>query len=965
MISQQCVKFIRLIIGATFFFILAVFSVHAIASEVEEINAAIQASGGKWVAGETRVSRLSPEQRSRLLGAVKPNIAASLQATPRVQAAPKVAANLPSSLDWRNYNGKNYVTSVKDQGVCGACWAFSTTAGLESQMLITENLNLDLSEETLLACDHKAGDCTGGYTDAASNYFVSTGLPAESCLPYDPDSVVPAACTVECDYYGSNEYKISDWDYVVSAYESPTVSELKNAVYAYGPIVALMNVYRDYDLYSGGIYKHVSGGFEGLHGILIVGYDDTDQCFIVKNSWDTDWGENGFFRIAYSEVTKANSNRSALAHDFGDYAIAYHRYGSVQVNITPAGAVSAGAQWNVDNGAWMNSGTVASDLQVGAHVIGFKTVSGYATPPEQSVTVSLGQTATINAVYSESLTVTIFPSTAVSAGAQWRVDGGTWNNSGATVYIGSGQHTVTFKDVAGWTTPDGQTFAIGSGDAATKTGTYTAIPSVADFTVDTTQGSAPLTVSFTDKSSGAVTSRQWNFGDGKTSSTQNPSHTYTDAGVYSVTLTVNGPGGSNAKTQSNYITVYAPPVATFTAVPVSGTVPLTVGFTDKSTGTVSSRQWDFGDGGGSTEQNPTHTYTTGGTYTVTLSVSGAAGTSTKTQSNFITVYTPALADFTASSTSGLAPLSVTFSDRSTGSVNTWKWNFGDGKTGTGQNASHKYTKAGTYNVTLTVSGPGGTNATTQTISVYTSPKANFKATPTSGLSPLTVNFTDKSTGTITGWLWNFGDNQTSTDRNPSHAYTNPGTYAVTLTATNPGGSSTKTLSKCVTVYAPAVAGFTAASTTGVVPAAIGFSDTSTGTISKWKWNFGDGKTSTQRNPTHTYSKGGGFSVTLTVSGKGGTSTVTQSNLVAISVVPKAAFVAKTVSVKVQVPVGFTDKSTGTISAWLWDFGDGQTSTDQNPSHAYTTAGTYGVTLTTTGPAGTSTKTRIGYIKVTQ
>jgi PKD repeat protein len=233
---------------------------------------------------------------------------------------------------------------------------------------------------------------------------------------------------------------------------------------------------------------------------------------------------------------------------------------------------------------------------------------------------------------------------------------------------------------------------------------------------------------------------------------------------------------------------------------------------------------------------------------------------------------------------------VYFSAQSTGSVNTWKWNFGDGKTSTSQNPSHKYTKAGTYTVTLTVSGSGGTNSKTQTISVYKAPKANFKATPTSGLLPLTVNFTDKSTGTITGWSWDFGDQQTGTDRNPSHTYTSPGTYTVVLTATNPGGSSTKTISKCVTVYAPAVAGFTASSTTGVAPAAIGFSDTSTGTISKWKWNFGDGKTSTQRNPTHTYSKGGTFSVTLTVSGKGGTSTLTQSNLITVYAASKASFV---------------------------------------------------------------------------
>jgi len=376
------------------------------------------------VAGETRVSQLPPEQKRMLAGALRPEFAAGLQSAPRAQALPKAAAALPATLDWRNYNGKSYVTSVKDQGNCGACWAFSTTAALESQMLITGNLNLDLSVETLLACSN-AGDCNGGYPDLASDYIRDSGLPAAACLPYQDSDDPPPACANNCDYGNSKVYQISEWDYVVAVLESPTVSELKNALYAYGPIAAQMNAYDDLGNYVSGVYTHVSGDFIGLHEILIVGYDDTQNCFIVKNTWGTDWGEKGFFQIAYSEVTRAGGALHTLDHDFGDYAMAYHRYGSVMVDISPVGAVAAGAQWNVDNGAWMNSGATLSNLTVGRHTVAFKNITGWGVPSSQPATIAMGETISLNGAY------LLPPPTVVS----FRIDNGKATASSQTVTL--------------------------------------------------------------------------------------------------------------------------------------------------------------------------------------------------------------------------------------------------------------------------------------------------------------------------------------------------------------------------------------------------------------------------------------------------------------------------------------------------------------------------------------------------
>lgn len=173
--------------------------------------------------------------------------------------------------------------------------------------------------------------------------------------------------------------------------------------------------------------------------------------------------------------------------------------------------------------------------------------------------------------------------------------------------------------------------------------TVTAVqPPTADFTADTTSGDKDLPVKFTENSTGSITSRSWDFGDGGTSTEQNPSHTYTEAGVYTVSLTVTGPGGSDTETKSDYITVTVPPapVAGFSTNVTNGDEDLLVTFADSSSGNITSWLWNFGDGTTSAEQNPSHTYTDAGTYTVTLTVTGAGGSDTEMKENYITVVPP-------------------------------------------------------------------------------------------------------------------------------------------------------------------------------------------------------------------------------------------------------------------------------------------------------------------------------------
>jgi PKD repeat protein len=321
-----------------------------------------------------------------------------------------------------------------------------------------------------------------------------------------------------------------------------------------------------------------------------------------------------------------------------------------------------------------------------------------------------------------------------------------------------------------------------------------------------TAGYAPFTVSFTDQSDGAVQSWLWDFGDGETSTQQNPQHTYQAADTYTVTLTATGPGGSDTAVRSNYITVSPqpdPPVADFTPAPLTGEAPLDVTFTDLSQGEIDTWTWSFGDGQGSNAQNPTHTYQTSGDYTVTLTVTGPGGTNVKTVVDCITVTTPPapVAAFTADPPEGTAPLPVLFTDESTGAITDWLWDFGDGTpTSSEQNPSHTYTAAGTHHVTLTVTGPGGSSDAFADILVAEPPPvADFVADVTTGAAPLTVQFTDLSTGSVTSWSWNFGDGQVSVEANPAHNYTAPGTYTISLTVDGDGGSDTETKAGYITV----------------------------------------------------------------------------------------------------------------------------------------------------------------------
>ncbi|WP_024480890.1 PKD domain-containing protein [Cellulophaga baltica] len=359
---------------------------------------------------------------------------------------------------------------------------------------------------------------------------------------------------------------------------------------------------------------------------------------------------------------------------------------------------------------------------------------------------------------------------------------------------------------------------------------------------DVTSGAPSLAVQFTgdtssDPDADDVLMYAWDFGDGTTATTANPSHTFTTVGTYDVTLTVtdNGTPALPSSEATITITVNAPanqaPTAVATSDIITGEVSLDVQFTgdtstDPNDGDVLTYAWDFGDGTTATTANPPHSFTTVGTYNVTLTVTdnGTPALSSSEVSLTITVTAPAnqapTAIATSDVTSGEASLDVQFTgdtstDPDAGDVLMYAWDFGDGTTATTANPSHSFTTVGTYNVTLSVTDNGTPALSSSEISLIITVTAPSNQAPTavatsdvtSGEASLDVQFTgdtssDPDTGDVLTYAWNFGDGNTATTANPSHTFTTADTYNVTLIVTDNGTPILNDISTIVITVAP-------------------------------------------------------------------------------------------------------------------------------------------------------------------
>lgn len=564
-----------------------------------------------------------------------------------------------------------------------------------------------------------------------------------------------------------------------------------------------------------------------------------------------------------------------------------------------------------------------------------------------------------------------------------------------------------------------------------------------DFTADVLQGCSPQVITFTANAPGA-TVYDWDLGNGANSSAANPGASYINPGFYTIRLRVTYPNGIvETVSKTNYIEIFDNPIANFTANPVQICAGESVDFTDLTQATsnpLTSWLWDFGDGDTGSVQQIRHTYTSPGTFTVTListDIRGCEGTEQKEA--LIQVNPKPDASFVADNALGCAPpFPVNFFSTGSGSAFTHTWDLGNGQTSTQVNPSTTFGQNGNYTITHIVSSslgcsdtvvkndlvnvgnvqvniqvsdsvacvgqevnffcgggfgsvvswdfgvPGGSSTDCNAVFTYRTPGlytvnvsildpsgCSFQATqqirvsvppiPDFSISdtllcdpPMISSFVNNSTGAVS-YVWDFGDGTTSTDVNPTHTFPTlpissqtgqPYFYDVKLTAYNADGCPASLQLNNSVITGQTAAFFIPTPAEGCAPldVLLGDRSISTSPVVSWFWDLGDGTTSTLRDVNHTYTDTGKYDVSLIITTLHGcTDTIVQRNVIQVGDPPIADFTANLNFACASNSIEFTNLSVGADSAF-WIFGDGLTSREYEPMHAYRDTGWMDVTL---------------------
>ncbi len=451
------------------------------------------------------------------------------------------------------------------------------------------------------------------------------------------------------------------------------------------------------------------------------------------------------------------------------------------------------------------------------------------------------------------------------------------------------------------------------------------------------------------------------------------------------------PGCDTLVTEVNEITIAGHPTAEFgldTNSVDSGCVPLTVTFIDKSSGPHDEWSWYFGDGDSSNDTNPTHTYDSASTYTVTLfirnyeGIDEEPGVDNEVKNRFIIVGTT-INSFTASPTVGCQGMEVTFAPIDYGGITEFSWDFGDGSpVSADSNPTHVYDTAGHYSCTLTVTGECGTKVIgyDSLIIVNPCPIARISAKPLYGCQPLTVTFIDSTDyqGADESTIsrdWRFAGDSANTD-SFQYIFEEPGRYIVTLTASSEGGVSTDTLDDTIVVWGSAFATITADGAVGLIQGCLDslwlfFVDFEAAipdsvmieSFDSLVWDFGDGKRSNPNDSmpvkvSHPYDSAGEYTIRLFSYGECNADTAIEHSVVKMVCVSwpfDNSLAGFTVTPDADTAAGiqgytsdvftFTDTTPGGMLGRNWNFGDNLSDTGMIVEHQYTDTGTYTVTLT--------------------
>lgn len=618
-------------------------------------------------------------------------------------------------------------------------------------------------------------------------------------------------------------------------------------------------------------------------------------------------------------------------------------------NFTNTSLNATTNNWNFGDGVGVTTTSPTHTYTaIGTYVVSLKTSNINGCIDSAKTTVVVNPSATANFAYSgatnctNNLTLVFNNQSTGNNSYLWNFGDGVNSSVVAPThtYSVAGTYTITLTAIN----------ASGCSDSVSQTVTFEPKP-IANFTiVGGTQCVNSNAYSFNNTSLNGLT-YLWNFGDGTTSTLQSPTHSYTTAGNYNVSLVVTGNAGCSATT-NNSLTVAAVPVVSFTLGNFNACVSNSVSLTNTTTG-ATNYTWDFGNGILSNQTNPTVTYSTAGVYTITLTATNASSCSSSA-SQKVTLLDKPVSSFTlvSATTQCVGNNSYAFVNNST-NASTYLWNFGDGTTSALNSPTHTYTGSGIFTVTLTVTNVNGCTATSSTtISLLAKPTASFNISNyNSCIDNKTINPINTSTN-ANSYVWNFGDGILSAVENPVHTYTNAGTYVVTLIASN-GNGCLDTIKKTITITNKPVSlfGIGGNSIQCLNGNSFTFVNYSTNAATS-VWDFGDGTTATANNTSHTYSTAGTYTITLTVTSATGC-TATSAQTVTVNVKPNASFTINNINQCLTNNLfSFTNTSVNIASVnYLWNFGDSNYTVQTNATKAYANAGNYTVTLTATDANG--------------
>jgi len=260
--------------------------------KLEALRAQARANGWTFQLGETPISHLPEEAYTGFHREANWKDLAPFVIPPHQHS-------LPATWDWRDKGALNPIRDQASPQYCGSCWAHGTVAALEAAIFIKTGKLPQISEQQLVSCQPSYGTCEGG--DFAFGFYKVDGANYRTDFPY-------VAADVPCNEDAAQHEKISNWGYVGAAYRQPTTEELKDAIYTYGPVAATISASGAWQYYKGGVYNECNQGMIN-HIIAIVGWDDTTQSWIIRNSHGTGWGEAGYMHIKYTDQWGRKCNR--------------------------------------------------------------------------------------------------------------------------------------------------------------------------------------------------------------------------------------------------------------------------------------------------------------------------------------------------------------------------------------------------------------------------------------------------------------------------------------------------------------------------------------------------------------------------------------------------------------------------------------------------------------------------------